>query len=184
MSRPDARTGTLFLQPVALVPRRRPTQSSCISTSSYSNNHQEETQRPMNNDDRPCPSSQRHTIARTHARKPSPQRNKSTLLTLLTLPVPIPSYRSPPSYKVPSHLGKSNPPLLSAPAQHYLYLSSAAPAEHAKQRAQPSTNRDTAEALQTGAGPCLNIAIRLVPLTLRCATFFCVDPVGKPAPSG
>jgi hypothetical protein len=138
----------------------------------------------MNNDDRPCPSSQRHTIARTHARKPSPQRNKSTLLTLLTLPVPIPSYRSPPSYKVPSHLGKSNPPLLSAPAQHYLYLSSAAPAEHAKQRAQPSTNRDTAEALQTGAGPCLNIAIRLVPLTLRCATFFCVDPVGKPAPSG
>jgi hypothetical protein len=176
MSRPDARTGTLFLQPVALVPRRRPTQSSCISTSSYSNNHQEETQRPMNNDDRPCPSSQRHTIARTHARKPSPQRNKSTLLTLLTLPVPIPSYRSPPSYKAPSHLGKSNPPLLSAPAQHYLYLSSAAPAEHAKQRAQPSTNRDTAEALQTGAGPCLNIAIRLVPLTLRCATLFLRRP--------
>jgi hypothetical protein len=119
MSRLDARTETLFLQPVALVPRTRPTQSSCMSTSSYSNNHQEQTRKPMNNDDRPCPSSQRHTIARTHACKPSPRRNKSTHLNL---PILIPSYRSPPSYKVPPHLGKSNPPLPSAPVQHYLYL--------------------------------------------------------------
>jgi hypothetical protein len=181
MSRLDARTETLFLQPVALVPRRRPTQSSYISTSSYSNNHQEETRKPMNNDDRPCPSSQRHTIARTHARKPSPRRNKSTLLTL---PVPIPSYRSPPSYKVPPHLGKSNPPLLSAPVQHYLYLSSAAPAEHAKQRAptQHQPGHCGSPANRRGAVSEQSSSSRAHHATMRY--FFCVDPVGKPAPSG
>jgi hypothetical protein len=131
----------------------------------------------MNNDIRPVsPPNVIPSHVHTHASPPHGATKAPT-----SSPSPSSSRRTDhhSSCKAPSHLGKSNPPLPSAPVQHYLYLSSAAPAEHAKQRAQPSPNRDTAEALQTGAGPCLNIAIRLVPLTLRCATSFCVDPVGK-----
>jgi hypothetical protein len=121
---------------------------------------------------------------RTHASHPTAQQKHPPPPQPPPSPSPSSSRRTKhlPSYKVPPHLGKINPPLLSAPVQHYLYLSSAAPAEHAKQRAQPITSRDTSDALQTGAGPCLNMAICLVPPALRCATFFCLQRPCKPAP--